>query len=169
VCINDAVSHFIAEDLPFGGVGESGMGHYHGYEGFLDLLAPEGGIPAAAAEYRQGAVRAARRLAAAPAVSPVPALRASRSVDEQQAEIRRLRDLLAVVRGEARENEAIFRRSHERYLRLLQAGSLGELFDAIVNGLRRDCELDAVTLVVQRPAPRDPPAAACRGPARGTP
>jgi coniferyl-aldehyde dehydrogenase len=35
VCINDAVSHFIAEDLPFGGVGESGMGHYHGYEGFL--------------------------------------------------------------------------------------------------------------------------------------
>jgi coniferyl-aldehyde dehydrogenase len=35
VCINDAVSHFIAEDLPFGGIGESGMGHYHGYEGFL--------------------------------------------------------------------------------------------------------------------------------------
>jgi coniferyl-aldehyde dehydrogenase len=35
VCINDAVSQFIAEDLPFGGVGESGMGHYHGYEGFL--------------------------------------------------------------------------------------------------------------------------------------
>lgn len=22
-------------DLPFGGVGASGMGHYHGYEGFL--------------------------------------------------------------------------------------------------------------------------------------
>jgi coniferyl-aldehyde dehydrogenase len=35
VCINDAVSQFIAEDLPFGGVGESGMGHYHGREGFL--------------------------------------------------------------------------------------------------------------------------------------
>jgi len=35
VCINDTVSQFIAEDLPFGGVGESGMGHYHGYEGFL--------------------------------------------------------------------------------------------------------------------------------------
>ena len=35
VCINDAVSQFLAEDLPFGGVGESGMGHYHGYEGFL--------------------------------------------------------------------------------------------------------------------------------------
>jgi coniferyl-aldehyde dehydrogenase len=35
VCINDAVSHFIAEDLPFGGVGDSGMGHYHAREGFL--------------------------------------------------------------------------------------------------------------------------------------
>ena len=22
------------DDMPFGGVGESGMGHYHGYEGF---------------------------------------------------------------------------------------------------------------------------------------
>ena len=35
VCVNDAIGQFIAEDLPFGGVGESGMGHYHGYEGFL--------------------------------------------------------------------------------------------------------------------------------------
>jgi coniferyl-aldehyde dehydrogenase len=35
VCVNDAVSQFIAEDLPFGGVGDSGMGHYHAYEGFL--------------------------------------------------------------------------------------------------------------------------------------
>lgn len=35
VSINDAVLHVAQEDLPFGGVGESGMGHYHGYEGFL--------------------------------------------------------------------------------------------------------------------------------------
>lgn len=35
VCVNDAISHFIAEDLPFGGVGDSGMGHYHAREGFL--------------------------------------------------------------------------------------------------------------------------------------
>jgi len=35
VCVNDAISQFIAEDLPFGGVGDSGMGHYHAYEGFL--------------------------------------------------------------------------------------------------------------------------------------
>jgi len=35
VCVNDAISHFIAEDLPFGGIGDSGMGHYHAREGFL--------------------------------------------------------------------------------------------------------------------------------------
>ncbi len=34
VCINDAIFHAAQHDMPFGGVGESGMGHYHGYEGF---------------------------------------------------------------------------------------------------------------------------------------
>lgn len=35
VCINDTVSHVAQEDLPFGGVGPSGMGQYHAREGFL--------------------------------------------------------------------------------------------------------------------------------------
>lgn len=35
VCINDTLYHFACSDLPFGGVGHSGMGHYHGREGFL--------------------------------------------------------------------------------------------------------------------------------------
>jgi acyl-CoA reductase-like NAD-dependent aldehyde dehydrogenase len=34
VCINDTISHIIGNDLPFGGVGESGMGTYHGRAGF---------------------------------------------------------------------------------------------------------------------------------------
>ena len=34
VCVNDAVLHVAQTDLPFGGVGPSGMGHYHGQEGF---------------------------------------------------------------------------------------------------------------------------------------
>lgn len=34
VTVNDAVTHLITENLPFGGVGESGMGSYHGKEGF---------------------------------------------------------------------------------------------------------------------------------------
>lgn len=35
VAINDAVIHSVVEDAPFGGIGQSGMGHYHGKEGFL--------------------------------------------------------------------------------------------------------------------------------------
>jgi coniferyl-aldehyde dehydrogenase len=33
-CVNDTLVHFAQEDLPFGGVGESGMGAYHGVRGF---------------------------------------------------------------------------------------------------------------------------------------
>lgn len=35
VCINDTIMHVAADDAPFGGIGDSGMGHYHGKEGFL--------------------------------------------------------------------------------------------------------------------------------------
>jgi coniferyl-aldehyde dehydrogenase len=35
VSVNDALLHVGQDDLPFGGVGDSGMGHYHGFEGFL--------------------------------------------------------------------------------------------------------------------------------------
>jgi len=35
VCVNDVLLHTAQHDLPFGGVGASGMGHYHGREGFL--------------------------------------------------------------------------------------------------------------------------------------
>jgi coniferyl-aldehyde dehydrogenase len=34
VSVNEALFHVAQHDLPFGGVGESGMGHYHGREGF---------------------------------------------------------------------------------------------------------------------------------------
>jgi coniferyl-aldehyde dehydrogenase len=35
VSVNDALFHVAQHDLPFGGVGDSGMGHYHGHEGFI--------------------------------------------------------------------------------------------------------------------------------------
>ncbi|MBS0220035.1 MAG: coniferyl aldehyde dehydrogenase [Proteobacteria bacterium] len=35
VSVNEALLHVGQHDLPFGGVGASGMGHYHGREGFL--------------------------------------------------------------------------------------------------------------------------------------
>ena len=36
-CINDTVIHLAGSAMPFGGVGESGMGCYHGKEGFLEF------------------------------------------------------------------------------------------------------------------------------------
>jgi len=35
VCINDVLLQFAQHDMPFGGVGASGMGQYHAYEGFM--------------------------------------------------------------------------------------------------------------------------------------
>jgi len=34
-CVNDTISHLAAHNLPFGGVGNSGMGAYHGKDSFL--------------------------------------------------------------------------------------------------------------------------------------
>ncbi len=33
-CVNDTIMHLTSSRLPFGGIGESGMGHYHGRYGF---------------------------------------------------------------------------------------------------------------------------------------
>ena len=35
VTVNDVAMHFLAQELPFGGVGASGIGAYHGEHGFL--------------------------------------------------------------------------------------------------------------------------------------
>jgi coniferyl-aldehyde dehydrogenase len=37
VCINDCMFHVAQHDMPFGGIGNSGMGHYHAKEGFLEF------------------------------------------------------------------------------------------------------------------------------------
>ena len=37
VTVNDVIMHIAQEDLPFGGVGPSGMGSYHGYDGFKNF------------------------------------------------------------------------------------------------------------------------------------
>jgi coniferyl-aldehyde dehydrogenase len=34
VTVNDIATHFLAQELPFGGIGASGMGEYHGWHGF---------------------------------------------------------------------------------------------------------------------------------------
>ncbi len=37
VTVNDVIMHVAQEDLPFGGVGPSGMGSYHGHDGFKEF------------------------------------------------------------------------------------------------------------------------------------
>ena len=37
VTVNDVIFHVGQEDLPFGGVGPSGMGSYHGFDGFREF------------------------------------------------------------------------------------------------------------------------------------
>jgi acyl-CoA reductase-like NAD-dependent aldehyde dehydrogenase len=39
---NDTMVNFAVDSLPFGGVGDSGMGHYHGKYGFLTFTRPQG-------------------------------------------------------------------------------------------------------------------------------
>jgi acyl-CoA reductase-like NAD-dependent aldehyde dehydrogenase len=42
VTINDTLLHIAQDDLPFGGVGPSGMGCYHGFDGFKTFSAQKG-------------------------------------------------------------------------------------------------------------------------------
>jgi hypothetical protein len=64
VTINGTLLHIGQDDLPFGGVGESGMGKYHGIEGFRTLSHPKGIFVRGPLERHQpppAAVREARR------------------------------------------------------------------------------------------------------------
>lgn len=51
VTINGTLMHYAQDDLPFGGIGDSGIGAYHGKEGFIALTHPRG-------VYRQGRINA---------------------------------------------------------------------------------------------------------------
>ncbi len=42
VGINNTMMHYAQDDLPFGGVGASGMGAYHGFEGFRSMSHAKG-------------------------------------------------------------------------------------------------------------------------------
>ena len=42
ITFNGTIMHVAQDDLPFGGVGESGIGKYHGIEGFRTLSHAKG-------------------------------------------------------------------------------------------------------------------------------
>jgi len=64
VSVNDTITHINVEDMPFGGVGPSGMGHYHGKEGFQTFSSAKG-------IYRKGKLNLAKFVAYPPFDTPL--------------------------------------------------------------------------------------------------
>jgi two-component system, cell cycle response regulator len=66
-------------------------------------------------------------------------------------EIERLRARLKELTEEVSRNDSLLRKTQERELELLQAGSLAQLLDRLIRGLRESYQLDAVTLSLHDP------------------
>ena len=70
MCLNDSMLHVGQHDMPFGGIGNSGMGHYHGEEGFIEFSklrpifkqAKKSGILAMAPPYGEGFEKMAKTI-----------------------------------------------------------------------------------------------------------
>jgi diguanylate cyclase (GGDEF)-like protein len=67
------------------------------------------------------------------------------------AENARLQARLAELKDEAARNDSLLRKTQERELELLRAGTLTQLFDRLINGLRTSYQLDLVTLTLHDP------------------
>jgi len=71
-----------------------------------------------------------------------------KALEEENDRLRaRLRDLTE----EVGRNESLFRKTQERELELLRAGSLAQLLERLIHGLRESYQLDAVTLLLHDP------------------
>jgi len=68
-----------------------------------------------------------------------------------EIENRSLQERLQDLTEEVSRNEALLRKTQERELELLRAGSLAQLLDRLIHGLRGSYQLDAVTLVLNDP------------------
>ena len=70
---------------------------------------------------------------------------------ELEQENRLLKARLAALNEEANRNDSLLRRTQERELELLRAGSLTQLFERLIQGLRTSFQLDEVALIVHDP------------------
>src|SRR6516225_1728459 len=64
---------------------------------------------------------------------------------------RELRQRLTELTDAAARNEALLRKTQERELELLRAGSLAQLLELLIHGLRSAYQLDLVALVLSDP------------------
>ena len=56
VCVNDCITHMLAENLPFGGLGESGYGNYRGEWGFMTFTHERAVMEFDAAEFNKARI-----------------------------------------------------------------------------------------------------------------
>jgi two-component system cell cycle response regulator len=73
------------------------------------------------------------------------------SLKTLEEENERLRARLSELTEEVSRNETLLRKTQERELELLRAGSLAQLLDRMIRGLRESYQLDAVTLSLHDP------------------
>ena len=71
--------------------------------------------------------------------------------DSLAEENRALQARLAQLTEEVSRNESLLRKTQERELELLRAGSLTQLFERLIQGLKGSYQLDGVTLVLHDP------------------
>lgn len=86
-----------------------------------------------------------------PDKTPRRSAAAEERVRALQVENRALQDRLQDLTEEVSRNEALLRKTQERELELLRAGSLAQLLERLIHGLRVSYQLDAVTLVLNDP------------------
>src|SRR5215472_7010486 len=72
-------------------------------------------------------------------------------VSRLEQENRGLEARLAALTEEVGRNDSLLRKTQERELELLRAGSLTQLLERLIKGLRQSYQLDAVTLVLHDP------------------
>src|SRR5258705_3199216 len=75
----------------------------------------------------------------------------SNRVSELSAEVRSLQARLTELTDEVSRNDALLRKTQERELELLRAGSLAQLLERLIHGLRTSYQLDEVTLILHDP------------------
>ena len=71
-----------------------------------------------------------------------------KALEEENA---RLRGRLKELTEEVSRNDSLFHKTQERELELLRAGSLAQLLERLIHGLRESYQLDAVTLLLHDP------------------
>ena len=70
---------------------------------------------------------------------------------ELEREIRALQGRLAALTEQVSRNDSLLRKTQERELELLRAGSLSQLFERLIVGLRGSYQLDEVGLILHDP------------------